>query len=138
MINQIIAQVPESDRNIYITIEDGMLTNVNYSQGLGEIDSDFFINEKVGLFKYVIDALNEQGDELYSAEFFFPSPYWDEQVYVIDSAISKMIQDQRLAEDKLKELTTKIQLMLVEQSKIGTQIDNIKAQIKIIGGTYGI
>jgi hypothetical protein len=30
MKQQIIAQVEESDRNIYITIEDGSLVSVNY------------------------------------------------------------------------------------------------------------
>lgn len=127
MINQIIAQVPESDRNIYITIEDGALVSVNYSQGLGDFDLHFLTTHNQEITQFVIREIEKQGDELYSPEFFFPSPYWDKQVEVIDDAIWQLIQ----VENKKAELIERIE-------KSQKEIDNIKAQIKIIGGTYGI
>lgn len=127
MINQIIAQVEESDRNIYLTIEDGRLVSVNYSQGLGEIDLHFLTTHNEEITKFVLRELDEQGDELYSKELFFPSPYWDEQVKAIDDAIWKLIK----IENKRAELIESI-------LKLEKEIGNIRAQINIIGGTYGI
>lgn len=127
MINQIIAQVEESDRNIYLTIENGRLVSVNYSQGLGEIDLHFLTTHNEEITKFVLRELDEQGDELYSVDLFFPSPYWDEQVKAIDDAIWKLIK----IENKRAELIESI-------LKLEKEIDNIRAQIKIIGGTYGI
>lgn len=127
MINQIIAQVEESDRNIYLTIEDGRLVSVNYSQGLGDIDLHFLTTHNEEITKFVLSELDTIDDELYSPEFFFPSPYWDEQVKVIDEIIWKLIK----IENKRAELIGSI-------LKLEKEIDNIKAQIKIIGGTYGI
>ena len=92
MKNQIIAQVEESDRNIYITIEDGSLVSVNYSQGLGDIDQHFLTTHNSGITSFVISELRKQGDELYSPEWFFPSPYWDQQVKAIDDAIWTLIK----------------------------------------------
>lgn len=127
MINQIIAQVEESDRNIYLTIEDGRLVSVNYSQGLGEIDLHFLTTHNEEITKFVLRELDTRDDNLYSTEFFFPTLYWNEQVKAIDEIIWKLIK----IEDKRAELIESI-------LKLEKQIDNIKAQIKIIGGTYGI
>lgn len=128
MINQIIAQVEESDRNIYLTIEDGRLVSVNYSQGLGEIDLHFLTTHNGEITKFVLSELDTIDDELFSVDYlFFPSPNWDEQVKVIDEIIWKLIK----IENKRAELIESI-------LKLEKQIDNIKAQIKIIGGTYGI
>lgn len=138
MIHQIIAQVEQSDRNIYLTIEDGALVSVNFSQGLGEIDSHFLTTHNSKITQCVMNALANQGDELYSAEFFFPSPYWDEQVDVIDKAIGQFVREMFLAEEKIERMSSEIQLKLVEQSKLHNEIENLRAQIKIIGGTYGI
>lgn len=87
--NQIIAQVEQSDRNIYLTIMDGALVAVNYSQGVGEIDSRFFEIENSELTEFVREKINYLGGDEYQADFFFPSPYWGEQIEVIDDAISK-------------------------------------------------
>lgn len=87
--NQIIAQVEQSDRNIYLTIMDGSLVAVNYSQGVGEIDSRFFEIDDSELTEFVREKVNYFGGDEYQADFFFPSPYWGEQIEVIDEAISK-------------------------------------------------
>lgn len=94
MKNQIIAQVEESDRNIYLTIEYGSLVSVSYSQGLGDIDLHFLTTHNEGITSFVIRQLEKQGDDLYSPEFFFPSPYWDQQVKAIDDAIWKLIKEE--------------------------------------------
>jgi hypothetical protein len=86
MENKIIAQVEASDRNIYLTIKDGALVSVNYSQGLGDIDLHFINKHDAELTDFVIGSLQEQ-DETWSVEHFFPSPYWDDQVNAIDNAI---------------------------------------------------
>ena len=127
MKHQIIAQVEESDRNIYITIEDGSLVSVNYSQGLGDIDQHFLTTHNSGITSFVISELRKQGDELYSPEWFFPSPYWDQQVKVIDDAIWTLIK----MENWNAELIERIE-------KLEKEIINLKAQIKIIDSTYGI
>jgi hypothetical protein len=90
----IIAQVEQSDRNIYITIEDGALVSVSYSQGLGDIDLHFLQTHNQALTDYVIKELIRLGDEFYSPEFFFPSPYWDDQVDAIDEAIWKLLREE--------------------------------------------
>lgn len=127
MIHQIIAQVEESDRNIYLTIENGRLVSVNYSQGLGDIDLHFLTAHNEGITKFVIREIEKQGDNLYSPELFFPSPYWDEQVKVIDDAIWQLIQIENLKAELIESI-----------EKLEREIDTYKAQIKIIGGTYGI
>jgi hypothetical protein len=127
MKQQIIAQVEESDRNIYITIEDGSLVSVNYSQGLGDIDLHFLTTHNQGITSFVIRELDKQGDDLYSPEFFFPSPYWDEQVKVIDDAIWSLLKMENLKAELIERI-----------EKLGKEIDNLKAQIKIIDGSYGI
>lgn len=86
MENKIIAQVEASDRNIYLTIKDGALVSVNYSQGLTDIDLHFINKHDAELTDFVIGSLQEQ-DETWSVEHFFPSPYWDDQVNAIDNAI---------------------------------------------------
>ena len=86
MENKIIAQVEASDRNIYLTIKDGALVSVNYSQGLGDIDLHFINKHDAELTDFVIGSLQEQ-DETWSVEHFFPSPYWDDQVNTIDNAV---------------------------------------------------
>lgn len=127
MKHQIIAQVEESDRNIYITIEDGALVSVSYSQGLGDIDLHFLTTHNQGITSFVIREIEKQGDELYSPEFFFPSPYWDQQVKVIDDAIWSLLKMENLKAELIESI-----------EKLERQIDTYKAQIKIIDGTYGI
>lgn len=127
MIQQIIAQVEKSDRNIYITIEDGSLVSVSYSQGLGDIDLHFLTTHNSGITKFVIREIEKQGDELYSPEFFFPSPYWDKQVEVIDDAIWQLIQIENLKAELIESI-----------DKSQKEIDNYKTQIKIIEDSYGI
>lgn len=127
MIQQIIAQVEESDRNIYITIEDGSLVSVSYSQGLGDIDLHFLTTHNQGITSFVISEIEKQGDNLYSPELFFPSPYWDQQVKVIDDAICSWVK----IYNKKAELIERIE-------KLEKEINNLNAQIKIIDGTYGI
>ena len=92
MKNIIIAQVPESDRNIYLTIVDGELYSVNYSQGIDDIDLHFINTQDPTLTQFVYEQINKQGVDEYSIDCFFPSPYWDEQVKVIDDAIWKYIK----------------------------------------------
>jgi hypothetical protein len=127
MKQQIIAQLEESDRNIYLTIEDGSLVSVNYSQGLGDIDLHFLTTHSEGITSFVMRELEKQGDDLYSPEFFFPSPYWDEQVKVIDDAIWRLIRIENLRADLIDS---------IEKSQ--KEIENYTAQIKIIETQYGI
>jgi len=127
MIHQIIAQVEESDRNIYITIEDGALVSVSYSQGLGDIDLHFLTTHNQGITSFVIRELEKQGDNLYSPEFFFPSPYWDEQVKVIDDAIWSLLKMENLKAELIESI-----------EKLEREIDTYKAQIKIVEDSYGI
>jgi hypothetical protein len=112
MKNLIIAQVEASDRNIYLTIEDGSLVSVNYSQGLGDIDLHFLQTHNENLTNAVINSLQEQ-DEMWSAEHFFPSPYWDDQVNLIDNAIW-MILDEENKQAELIETIEKLEKQLVE------------------------
>ena len=86
MKNIIISQVVSSDHNIYLTIEDGALVSINYSQGIDYIDLDYMRQDDPELTRFVINSLEEQ-DETWSAEHFFPSPYWDDQVNLIDMCI---------------------------------------------------
>jgi hypothetical protein len=127
MINQIIAQVEESDRNIYLTIEDGSLVSVSYSQGLGDIDLHFLTTHNQGITSFVIRELEKQGDDLYSPEWFFPSPYWDEQVKVIDNAIWSLLKMENLKAELIERI-----------EKLEKEIDTYKAQIKIVEDSYGI
>lgn len=127
MIHQIIAQVEESDRNIYLTIEDSRLVSVSYSQGLGDIDLHFLTTHNEGITKFVIREIKKQGDNLYSPELFFPSPYWDEQVKVIDDAIGQLIQIENLKAELIESI-----------EKLEREIDTYKAQIKTIEDSYGI
>ena len=105
MKNIIIAQVPESDRNIYLTIVDGELYSVNYSQGIDDIDLHFMNTQDPRLTQFVYNELEKQGDELYSICAFFPSPYWDEQVKVIDDAIWKLIREENEREELIESIT---------------------------------
>lgn len=121
MKQQIIAQVKESDRNIYITIENCSLVSVNYSQGLGDIDLHFFTTHNSEITKFVIREIEKQGDDLYSPELFFPSPYWEEQVNAIDDAIWQLLQIENLKVELIESI-----------EKLEREIDTYKAQIKII------
>lgn len=125
MKHQIIAQVVESDRNIYLTIEDGSLISVNYSQGLGDIDLHFLTTHNPGITNYVIKELNRLGDELFSPEFFFPSPYWDEQVKAIDDAIWKLIKE----ENKRAEIIESIMLIENEMAKLQNQLTELRNRL---------
>ena len=127
MINRIIAQVEESDRNIYLTIEDGRLVSVNYSQGVNDIDLHFLTTHNSALTKFVLRKFNNMDDNLHSTEFFFPSLYYDKQIKVIDEAISTLIR----VENEQAELIGAIE-------KLELEIDDIRAQIRILNGTYGI
>lgn len=86
MKNIIISQVVSSDRNIYLTINDGELVSINYSQGIDYIDLDYMRQDDPELTKFVIKSLQER-DATWSAEYFFPSPYWDDQLNLIDMYI---------------------------------------------------
>ena len=109
----IIAQVEASDRNIYLTIdEDGELLKVNYSQGLGDIDLHFLNTYNQEVTYAVITSLEKQ-DETWSAKHFFPSPYWDEQVNLIDNAICNFIQKKN-KQAELIERIEKLEKQLVE------------------------
>lgn len=117
MKNQIIAQVLESDRNIYLTIENGSLVSVNYSQG-DDIDLHFLSSHNPELTQYVYQELARLGDELYSPENFFPSPYWDQQVKAIDNAIWKLLRE----ENERAELFENIE-------KLETQLAELKSRL---------
>lgn len=125
MKHQIIAQVEESDRNIYLTIEDGSLVSVNYSQGINDIDLHFLTANTPGITNYVIKELNRLGDEFYSPEFFFPSPYWDEQVKAIDIAIWKLINE----ENERAEIIESIMLIENEIAKLQNQLTNLREKL---------
>lgn len=125
MKNQIIAHVPESDRNIYLTIEDGALVSVNYSQGLGDIDLHFLTTHNEGITNYVVQELIRLGDELYSPEFFFPSPYWDEQIDIIDNAIWKLIEK----ENERAEIIESIMLIENEIAKLQNQLTELRNRL---------
>ena len=113
MTNLIIAQVEASDRNIYLTIDyDGSLVKVNYSQGLGDIGLHFLNTYNQELTNAVITSLEEQ-DETWSAEHFFPSPYWDDQVNLIDKAIWDFIKKEN-KQAELIETIEKLEKQLVE------------------------
>ena len=125
MKNVIIAQAPESDRNIYLTIEDGALVSVNYSQGLGDIDLYFLTTHNQELTDYVIKELIRLGDELYSPDLFFPSPYWDEQVKVIDNAIWKLLRE----EYEQAEISMKIELIMFEMNKLERELSELRNRL---------
>ena len=110
MKNQIIAHVEQSDRNIYLTIINGQLCGVNYSQGLGDTDMCWFNQFDCHLYERVCEALDKDGEDIYSNDFFFPTPYWYEQIAVIDKAISKHIQTQNILEE-IQELEDKIEIL---------------------------
>ena len=118
MKNQIIAQVLESDRNIYLTIENGSLVSVNYSQGMGDIDLHFLQTHNEELTDYVIKELDKLGDELYSPELFFPSPYWNEQIDAIDNLIWRLEEE----ENERAELFENIE-------KLETQLAELKSRL---------
>lgn len=97
MRQTIIAHVIDSDRNIYLDIQNGSLISVGYSQDLGHIDLQFinhincrplteFIQKKFYL-KYNFD---------WSFEHFFPSPHWEEQIQFIDDCIWDYIRIQEV------------------------------------------
>jgi hypothetical protein len=127
MIHSIISYVEESDRNIYLTIEDGSLVSVSYSQGLEDIDLHFLTTHNPGITSFVIRELEKQGDELYSPEFFFPSPYWDQQVKAIDDAIWSLLKMENLKAELIESI-----------EKLEREIDTYKAQIKTIENSYGV
>jgi len=106
MKNKIIAYVEKSDRNIYLTIEDGALVSVNYSQGEGDIDLNFMNQFDIPLFENVCEALDKE-HERFSSEHFFPTPYWYEQIQIIDKAIWKHIERKNILEE-IEELERKI------------------------------
>lgn len=114
MINHIISEVVESDRNIYLTIEDGALVSVNYSHGSGEFDHKFLHENNQALTTFVRNEIVKTtlGSDLYSPDYFFPSPYWDEQIKTIDDAIWKFIQEEQLKEEtrlKIEAVQSEIQ-----------------------------
>lgn len=109
----IIAQVEQSDRNIYITIEDGALVSVNYSQGINDIDLHFLTTHNQALTDYVTKELIRLGDEFYSPDLFFPSPYWDDQVDAIDEAIWKLIREENERADLIEQIE-KLEKQLTE------------------------
>lgn len=118
MKNQIIAQVEASDRNIYLTIVDGSLVSVNYSQGMGDIDLHFLQTHNEELTEYIIKELNKLGDEFYSPELFFPSPCWNEQIDTIDNLIWRLEEE----ENERAELFENIE-------KLETQLAELKSRL---------
>lgn len=125
MKNQIIAQVEASDRNIYLTIENGSLVSVNYSQGLGDIDHHFLQTHNQELTNYVIKELDKLGDELYSPDLFFPSPYWNEQIDAIDNAIWKLLRE----ENEHDSIFEKIELVLFEMNKLERELSELRNKL---------
>ena len=124
MKNLIIAQVEASDRNIYLTIEDGALVSVNYSQGLGDIDLHFLQTHDENLTNAVVQELIRlEGDELYSPQHFFPSPYWDEQVNAIDNAIWMIL-------DEENEIANKMDSILLQINELDRQLSELKNKLK--------
>ena len=123
MKNLIIAQVEASDRNIYLTIEDGSLVSVNYSQGLGDIDLHFLQTHDENVTNAVIQELIKLGDELYSPQHFFPSPYWDEQVNAIDNAIWMIL-------DEENEIANKMDSILLQINELDRQLSELKNKLK--------
>lgn len=121
----IIAQVEQSDRNIYITIEDGALVSVNYSQGINDIDLHFLQTHNQALTDYVIKELIRLGDEFYSPDLFFPSPYWDEQVKVIDATIWKLLNE----ENERAETIQKIQSVESEIQKVQNHFHKLQEEL---------
>lgn len=125
MKNQIIAQVEASDRNIYLTIENGSLVSVNYSQGLGDIDLHFLQTHNQELTNYVIKELDKLGDELYSPDLFFPSPYWNEQIDAIDDAIWKLLRE----ENKRADIILKIESVMFEMNKLERELSELRNKL---------
>lgn len=127
MKNVIIAQVPESDRNIYLTIEDGALVSVNYSQGLGDIDLHFLTTHNQELTTFVRNEIVKAtlDNDLYSPDYFFPSPYWDEQVKVIDDAIWKLLRE----ENERAEIIMKIELVMFEMNKLERELSELRNRL---------
>lgn len=105
MKNIIIAQVPESDRNIYLTIVDGELYSVNYSQGIDDIDLHFMNTQDPRLTQFVYNEISRLGEYEFSITNFFPSPYWDKQVRIIDDAIWKLIREENEREELIESIT---------------------------------
>jgi hypothetical protein len=124
MKNKIIAYVEKSDRNIYLTIEYGALVSVNYSQGEGDIDLNFMNNHDEKLTRFVINKLQEK-DQIWSAEHFFPSPYWNDQVNVIDKIIWDFILLQNLREDVIEEIMS----IECQIGKLQNQILTLRQQL---------
>lgn len=114
-----------SDRNIYLTIEDGSLVSVNYSQGLGDIDLHFLTTHDEALTNYVVTEIIRLENGLYSTEFFFPSPHWDEQVKAIDDAIWKFINK----ENERANIIESIMLIENEMAKLQNQLTELRNKL---------
>jgi len=113
MKTQIIAQLEPSDRNIYLTINDGELISINYSQGCGDIDYHYLNIHDEKVTARVLKEMREKDDNMYAVEWFFPSPYWEEQIEFIDNAIWKLVKEENDRED-LIELINKLEKQLSE------------------------
>jgi hypothetical protein len=124
MKNQIIAHVEKSDRNIYLTIEDGALVSINYSQGEGDIDLNVMNSHDEKLTRFVINKLEMQ-DATWSADRFFPSPYWSNQVNLIDKQIWDFILLQNLREDVIEEIMS----IECQIGKLQNQILTLRQQL---------
>lgn len=118
MKNIIIAQVPESDRNIYLTIVDGELYSVNYSQGIDDIDLHFMNTEDPRLTQFVYNEISRLGECEFSIDNFFPSPYWDKQVRLIDNAIKLYLA-------KIE----RIESMVAKLQAVEKQLEELKAEL---------
>lgn len=123
MKTQIIAQFEPSDRNIYMTFEDGVLISVNYSQGLGDIDLHFLTTHNEKLTNYII--LELALDDRYNYKLFFPSLQWDEQVAFIDETIWKLIRE----ENERAELIKSILLIESEMAKLQNQVTELRNKL---------
>lgn len=104
----IIEHIIESDRNIYLDIENGALRSVGFSQGLGDVDLEYLEYTRCqDLTKFIASEIDKSDITLWSHEFFFPSPHWEEQIQFIDDCIWKyhMLDDlNSLSKNELVEL----------------------------------
>ena len=107
MRQTIIAHVIDSDRNIYLDIQDGSLKNVGYSQDLSHIDLQFIKPVNCRPLTDFIENKLEKNNFDWSFEHFFPSPHWEEQVQFIDDCIWDYIRIQEIKKLSKVELADK-------------------------------
>ena len=113
MTHTIISQVETSDRNIVLFIEDGALVGINYWHGIGDPITPLvtdFIKPDSTLFKHVKKYYNNAERDI---DFFFPSPYFNEQIQRLDNIIGAM-QKVNFIENEIKQLQLQINNLMEE------------------------